>query len=131
MLRITLFLLAILLSQITCSGENNVEVNQDSVEASPTDPADSSKIGDWDTPPQLLYRPTYQGEYNNEGNVLLRINTFVDGTVDTVWIQESSTHAELDSIALTQARQMVFKPATKEGKPIPAQFYFPMSFRLR
>jgi len=131
MLRFSLSQIVLFSLVISCSNDRNVENDSVPVEETQVDTEVIAKVGDWDTSPRLLFRPTPQDKYSNEGDVVLLLRSKADGTVESVSIIESSTHPELDSLALSQARMMIFKPATKEGKPISAQFYFPMSFRLR
>lgn len=131
MLRFALSQIVLYSLIISCSNDRNAEIDRVSVEETQVDTENTVKVGDWDSSPQLLFRPTPQVNYSNEGDVLLLISSTSDGAVEDVFIIESSTHTELDSLALSQARRMIFKPATKGGKPISAQFFFPMSFRLR
>ena len=116
---------------VSCGDAENSKKKDDIVNDSVFDQTDTSKLGDWDTQPSLIYMPPIEYVHKNEGDVVLRIHTSVEGTVDTVWIIESSSHSELDSIALAQANRMVFRPAIKGGNPVSAQFFYPLQFRLR
>lgn len=63
-----------------------------------------------------------------EGEVLLRIHVTVLGTVDSVELEQSSGHAELDSIALHGARQLRYDPATEGEQPVAVWATLPVRF---
>jgi TonB family protein len=63
-----------------------------------------------------------------EGEVLLRIHVTTVGTVDSVELERSSGHAELDSIALRGARQLRYDPATEGEQPIAVWAMLPVRF---
>ncbi len=63
-----------------------------------------------------------------EGEVLLRIHITAAGTVDSVELESSSGHAELDTIALRGARQLTYHPATRDHQPVPAWARLPVRF---
>jgi TonB family protein len=63
-----------------------------------------------------------------EGEVLLRIHVTVAGTVDSVQLEQSSGHAELDSIALHGAKQLRYDPATEDEQPVAVWVVLPVRF---
>ncbi len=63
-----------------------------------------------------------------EGEVLLRIHVTAAGTVDSVELERSSGHAELDSIALRGARQLRYDPATDGEQPVALWAMLPVRF---
>ena len=80
-------------------------------------------------------KPDYTPEAQRariEGNVLLGAVVLADGTVDNVAIERSldSTFG-LDQQAIKAMRQWVFKPGTKDGKPVAVRISVEMTFRLK
>jgi TonB family protein len=68
---------------------------------------------------------------NLEGMVWLRVLVNKLGTVDSVVVQKPMvTFAELEKAAAEAARQWVFKPAIKDGKPMAVWVSFPTVFKL-
>ncbi|UCC83588.1 MAG: energy transducer TonB [Gemmatimonadota bacterium] len=63
-----------------------------------------------------------------EGEVLLRIHVTAVGTVDSVELERSSGHAELDSIALRGARQLRYDPAVEGEQPVATWAMLPVRF---
>ena len=63
-----------------------------------------------------------------EGEVLLRVHVTALGTVDSVELEHSSGHAELDSIALHGARQLRYDPATEGEQPVAMWATLPVRF---
>jgi TonB family protein len=63
-----------------------------------------------------------------EGEVLLRVHVTAVGTVDSVELELSSGHAELDSIALHGARQLRYDPATEGEQPVAVWAMLPVRF---
>ncbi|NIN71859.1 MAG: TonB family protein [Gemmatimonadetes bacterium] len=63
-----------------------------------------------------------------EGEVLLRIHVTAVGTVDSVELERSSGHAELDSIALRGARQLRYDPAVEGERPVATWAMLPVRF---
>lgn len=66
-----------------------------------------------------------------QGNVTLWIHIDQFGNVhpDSTRIVEPSGYPALDSAAVTGSRELTFKPATKEGKPVAVSLNFPVFFR--
>lgn len=63
-----------------------------------------------------------------EGEVLLRIHITAAGTVDSVELEQSSGHAELDSIALRGARQLRYHPAVEGEQAVAVWAVLPVRF---
>jgi TonB family protein len=63
-----------------------------------------------------------------EGEVLLRIHVTAAGTVDSVELERSSGHAELDSIAVRGARNLRYDPATEGEQPVAVWAMLPVRF---
>lgn len=63
-----------------------------------------------------------------EGEVLLRVHVTALGTVDSVELERSSGHAELDSIALRGARQLRYDPAAEGEQPVAVWAMLPVRF---
>lgn len=63
-----------------------------------------------------------------EGEVLLRIHVTAVGTVDSVELEQSSGHAELDSIALRGARELRYEPAREGEQPVAVWAMLPVRF---
>jgi len=67
----------------------------------------------------------------HEGTVLLRIHVDVDGRPTRVEVASSSGHRLLDRAAVEFAmRQLRFKPAQRDGRPVPAIAQVPVAFAL-
>jgi TonB family protein len=63
-----------------------------------------------------------------EGEVLLRIHITAAGTVDSVELERSSGHAELDSIALHGATGLVYHPALQGDDSVATWAVLPIRF---
>lgn len=63
-----------------------------------------------------------------EGEVLLRIHVTAAGTVDSVELEQSSGHAELDSIALSGAWQLRYESATESEQAVAMWAMLPVRF---
>ena len=57
-------------------------------------------------------------EIKHDGEVYLQMVIDTHGFIDTVFVEESSGHSYLDTLALNSVRDMVFTPATKGGIPV-------------
>lgn len=67
-----------------------------------------------------------------EGRVLLDIVVLDDGKVGEVKVTESlDTEYGLDTQAIEAARQWLFKPGTKDGKPVAVRVTLEMTFTLK
>jgi len=60
---------------------------------------------------------------DEQGVAYVRIAVGKDGAVNGASIYISSGHADLDRIALANAREAVFKPAVLDGKPVSAVYF--------
>jgi TonB family protein len=105
----------------------------------PSGPAPSGKDGSTtsqvDTKPVLLSRPALrytEAARNNrvEGTVLLRLLVGLDGDVKQVRVL-SGLPDGLNEQAIEAARLTKFKPATKDGKPVPYWISLQLEFRLQ
>jgi len=136
MVRLSMVVLLFILSHTYCSAENESadggSINEANLlESTSIQEDDASKLSDWDTPPTMAHLPEMAFVLKNEGDVLLRIQATEEGIVDTLWVVHSSTHPELDSLAVDLFSRAVFNPPTKNGRPVSAQFLMPFKFRLR
>jgi TonB family protein len=66
-----------------------------------------------------------------EGETLLRVRVTDMGHVDSVVVLEPSGHEAFDSAAITGARDLLFKPARKNGKRIAVWAEVPVHFSKR
>jgi protein TonB len=64
------------------------------------------------------------------GRVALCIEVGADGAVIGVRIQRSSGHESLDRAAATAAQRWRFKPALRDGRPVPGVYTRTVVFRL-
>ncbi|HEV2561949.1 MAG TPA: energy transducer TonB [Rhizomicrobium sp.] len=63
--------------------------------------------------------PVLSRELNEQGNVLVQYTVKEDGTVGDVSVVKSSGYPRLDDASVAMVKQRwLFKPATKDGKPI-------------
>jgi protein TonB len=88
-------------------------------------------------PPQVLHE--VKAEYTEEakkagiqGSVLLNAVVLTDGTVGEVRVTRSlDTTYGLDAQAVKAMKQWLFKPGTKDGKPVPVRVDVEMTFTLK
>jgi protein TonB len=67
-----------------------------------------------------------------EGRVLLDVVVLDDGKVGEVTVRESLDKEHgLDTQAVEAARQWLFKPGMKDGKPVPVRVELEMRFTLK
>ena len=68
-----------------------------------------------------------------EGDVILRVEVFTDGSVGDIEIVKSlmSGLGGLDDVAVNSIRQWEFSPAKIGGKPVACWVIFPVSFSLK
>ena len=67
-----------------------------------------------------------------EGSVFLEIVVQDDGTVGEAKVKQSLDEKYgLDAEALKAVKQWLFKPGTKEGKPVPVTVEIEMTFKLK
>lgn len=63
------------------------------------------------------------------GKVVLIIDVAADGTVANVEVEKSEPAGVFDANALAAVRKWLFKPATKDGKPVGGRIRVPIEFR--
>ena len=63
------------------------------------------------------------------GKVVLIIDVAADGTVANVQVERSEPAGVFDANALATVRKWLFKPATKDGKPVGGRIRVPIEFR--
>lgn len=66
-----------------------------------------------------------------EGEVVLRVHITEAGTVDSVLLEASSGHDELDAIALRGARELEYHPALRGEEPVAVWALLPVRFEGR
>lgn len=66
------------------------------------------------------------GEY---GTVVLKVTVGVNGMATQVQLVKSSGYPRLDNSALRGARQLKFKPATRDGVPIEYSYELPVRYK--
>lgn len=66
-----------------------------------------------------------------EGEVVLRVHITEAGTVDSVLLETSSGHDELDAIALRGARELQYHPALRGEEPVAVWALLPVRFEGR
>lgn len=64
------------------------------------------------------------------GTVRVQVQVGADGRPVDVSLLESSASRDLDRAALDAVRRWRFRPATREGQPVPATVVVPIAFRL-
>jgi beta-lactamase regulating signal transducer with metallopeptidase domain len=114
--------------------------------------ADADKTSVFDVPPSVLTYalPTYPEDARRlgaEAMVIVSLVVGVDGKATKVKVLEvkdfalgesktageaelKGIQAELEKSALAAAEEWLFKPASLEGKPVPAEVAIPISFKL-
>lgn len=67
-----------------------------------------------------------------QDNVTLRLylDAFGHPVPESTKIQEHAAEPQFDESALNGARDLVFRPAIKDGKAIPFEILFPVKFRV-
>lgn len=66
-----------------------------------------------------------------EGEVLLRVHITEAGAVDSVVLETSSGHDELDEIALRGAKDLYYHPALRGDEPVAVWALLPVRFEGR
>jgi protein TonB len=66
-----------------------------------------------------------------EGKVLLQVEVSADGDVRNVGIEKSSGYTCLDEAARKAVYRWRFKPALRNGRPVPGQVKVPIHFNLK
>ncbi|MFZ0258026.1 MAG: energy transducer TonB [Gammaproteobacteria bacterium] len=78
-------------------------------------------------------RPSYPQmarRRGQEGRVLIRVSVLGNGRVGSARVAKSSGYGSLDRAALKAVKRWRFEPALRAGKPVPATFTVPVTFRL-
>ena len=85
--------------------------------------------------PTRQIKPGYTSaamEQHIEGNVLMSVVVLADGKVGDVTVTESlDKEYGRDTQAVEAARQWLFKPGTKDGKPVAVRVDLQMTFTLK
>ena len=81
---------------------------------------------------QLEY-PAFAQRNNIEGNVILQVEIFVDGTVGHIEIIKSlmAGPGGLDEAAVNSVKKWKFSPAKHKGKPVNCWTTIPIKFELK
>ena len=66
-----------------------------------------------------------------EGEVVLKIHITASGAVDSVRLERSSGHEQLDQIALRGARELAYYPATQGEQAVSVWAMLPVRFQQR
>ena len=78
--------------------------------------------------PYYPYTARTRGE---DGWVTIHLRVSTRGEADSVEVKSSSGHPLLDESALSAARKARFKPAERDGKPVPSEMDLQFEFRLQ
>jgi TonB family protein len=95
------------------------------------------KSGDGITLPSVVreVKPAYTAEAKAEkiqGSVWLRVVVRADGTVGDIQVTRSlDAKYGLDQAAVRAATKWLFKPGTKDGKPVPVEVTLELTFTLK
>lgn len=100
-------------------------------------PAES---GARESPPRLANRAFFERlmerEYPPElrqagigGDVVVWVTLDAEGVVQEASVKDGSGYARLDDVAVRIARQMRFRPARYDGKPVGVKIAFTVTFR--
>lgn len=95
------------------------------------------KPGDGITLPSVVkeVKPSYTSEAMQnkiQGSVWLRIVVQADGTVGAITVTRSLDETYgLDQEAIKAAQKWLFKPGTKDGKPVPVEVTLELTFTLK
>lgn len=63
-----------------------------------------------------------------EGTTVIRVRVDVEGGVDSVEVAEPSGFAAFDSAAVRGGRELRFRPARRDGEPVPIWAEVPVHF---
>jgi len=91
------------------------------------------KIGKGIVPPKVIFDPKPLDppscKITHEAVAILWVGVGEQGTVDAVRVERSAGH-DLDQRAIDEVKQWKFKPATKDGIPVPVHVDVQLSFHL-
>jgi TonB family protein len=109
-------------------------MNANTSTAAPQDP-EISRPGNGVTAPTVVHHvlPIYTREAREkkiQGRVVMDVVVQDDGTVGDVKVTES-LDAGLDVEAVKAVKQWLFKPGTRNGKPVPVRVAIEMTFTLK
>ena len=99
----------------------------------PRPPAPVADIGTGGSAPQPIESPapSYPREAlrnGDSGTVLLRVHVGADGTPYAVDLVRSSRSRPLDRAAADAVRRWRFRPAQRDGQPVPGEVLVPIAF---
>ncbi|MDD2331210.1 MAG: energy transducer TonB [Candidatus Cloacimonetes bacterium] len=88
----------------------------------------------YDEPPKLIGTinpeyPPFARSNGIQGRVILKVQIFKDGRVGDVTVLRTDSPL-LNEAAIEAVKKAQFEPAKREGKPIDAEVYIPIDFRL-
>ena len=66
-----------------------------------------------------------------EGTVLLKIRITEQGRVETLQVERSAGHPDLDQSALDAVQRWRFEPARRGGEPVAVWVIIPVEFKLQ
>jgi TonB family protein len=84
-------------------------------------------VGEVRVPPPLY--PKAAADAGISGKVVLIIDVAADGTVANVQVEKSEPAGVFDANAVAAVKKWLFKPATKDGKPVGGRIRVPIEFR--
>jgi bla regulator protein BlaR1 len=91
-----------------------------------------------DTPMKVMFRPDHGDYFPREaqglglsGKVLVEAQYDVTGAVTSVAVAQSDADGAFDSAALEYARQIRFRPATRDGIPVAGRVVVPVRFEWK
>lgn len=76
--------------------------------------------------PKGLYISLIQGDVT----LRLHLDEFGRPLPESTRVEEPAAYAAFDTAALEGARDLVFRPAYRDGKPVPYTILFPIKFRV-
>ena len=89
----------------------------------------SPSLADDNVAPESVYPPDAKA-LQVEGAVVLRVRVSETGCMQSAEIVRTSGYVPLDESALVYAENARYKPAVKDGKPVPGEFMFKIGFQL-
>jgi TonB family protein len=92
--------------------------------------ADSLPVFIGDSLPFQYPKGPYIERIQDNVTLQMYLDEFGRPVPDSTRIHEHATLAAFDSSALQGAKDLVFRPAIKDGKPIPFPVLFPIKFRV-
>lgn len=111
------------------SAEDSTATPSSTTPAAPARP----RPQDRDAEPATQVQPTYPAaalRVREEGSVLLRVEVDATGRPVAVEVQRSSRSRDLDRAARDAVQQWTFKPAIRDGRPVPSTVTVPVDFSI-